>query len=270
MTMDDYAHMLLISEPLRAPVIQQAIEALHLPAGSRGLDAGCGVGLQALRLAEAVGPQGHVTGLDASSEFLARAAALATQAGLAQRLTFRQGDWAALPYADATFDWAWSVDAAGYAPREPAREVRELARVIRPGGTLAIMLWSSQMLLPGYPSLEARLNATRSGIAPFADGLPPETHSLRALGWLHAAGLANVRAETFVRSVSAPLADDLREAIRVLFDMRWGEAQADLSEADWQAYQRLCRPESEDFILNRPDYYAFLTYSLFCGETPAL
>jgi demethylmenaquinone methyltransferase/2-methoxy-6-polyprenyl-1,4-benzoquinol methylase len=78
--------------------------------------------------------------------------------------------------------------------------------------------------------------------------------------------LANARAETFVRSVSAPLADDLREAIRVLFDMRWGGAEADLLAEDWQAYQRLCQSESEDFILNRTDYYAFFTYSLFCGE----
>ena len=266
MSMDDYARALLVSEPLRAPLIQKIIGALHLPAGSHGLDAGCGVGLQALRLAEAVGPRGHVTGLDASSEFLSRATALATQTDLAERLTFRQGDWAALPFAGATFDWAWSVDAVGYAPQQPAREVQELARVLKPGGTLAIMMWSSQMLLPGHPALEARLNATRSGIAPFAECLPPETHSLRALGWLRAAGLKHVRAETFVRSVCAPLANDLREAIRALFDMRWGGAQADLSAADWQAYQRLCQPESENFILNHPDYYAFFTYSLFCGE----
>jgi hypothetical protein len=39
--------------------------------------------------------------------------------------------------------------------------------VVRLGGSVAILFWSSQMLLPGHPVLEARLNATRVGIAPY-------------------------------------------------------------------------------------------------------
>jgi demethylmenaquinone methyltransferase/2-methoxy-6-polyprenyl-1,4-benzoquinol methylase len=35
---------------------------------------------------------------------------------------------------------------------------------------------------------------------------------------------------------------------------------------DRDELQRLCRPETEDFVLNRPDYYAFFTYSLFRGR----
>jgi ubiquinone/menaquinone biosynthesis C-methylase UbiE len=68
---DRYVHLLSVSDPLRESVIRRAIQALQLPQGSRGLDAGCGIGLQALLLVEAVGSQGHVTGLDVSPEFLA-------------------------------------------------------------------------------------------------------------------------------------------------------------------------------------------------------
>ncbi|TET97077.1 MAG: methyltransferase type 11, partial [Dehalococcoidia bacterium] len=64
--MDAYAQRLAVSNPLSEAVIPSAIQALQLPRGSRGLDAGCGIGLQALLLAEAVGPAGHVTGLDLS------------------------------------------------------------------------------------------------------------------------------------------------------------------------------------------------------------
>jgi hypothetical protein len=43
--MDYYARMLLVSNPLREPTMRAAIETLDLPKGSRGLDAGCSIGL---------------------------------------------------------------------------------------------------------------------------------------------------------------------------------------------------------------------------------
>jgi demethylmenaquinone methyltransferase/2-methoxy-6-polyprenyl-1,4-benzoquinol methylase len=57
----------------------------------------------------------------------------------------------------------------------------------------------------------------------------------------------------------------LRIALISLFDMLWGQPQPTVSPADWSEYQRLCHPESPDFILNLPDYYAFFTYTLFKG-----
>jgi demethylmenaquinone methyltransferase/2-methoxy-6-polyprenyl-1,4-benzoquinol methylase len=171
-----------------------------------------------------------------------------------------------LPFDDDTFDWVWSADCVGYAPIEPLPLVKELARVVKPGGSIAILFWSSQQLLPGYPQLEARLNATSAGIAPFVKGKRPEVHFLRALGWFHKAGLNNPRAQTFVGEVHAPLGDDIRSALISLFQMRWGEIKSELSQEDWEEYQRLCQPESPDFILNVPDYYAFFTYSLFHGK----
>lgn len=265
--MDQEARLLFAMEPLRAPVIAAAIGALRLPPGSRGLDVGCGVGLPAVRLAEAVGPAGHVTGLDLSPRLLEHARRLAEQAGLAERIAFREGDMSRLPFADSRFDWLWSADCAGYAPiAEPLTLLNELARVVRPGGSVALLFWSSQMLLPGHPVLEARLNATRVGIAPFGAETAPDRHALRTLGWLRRAGLVNAWAETFVRTVFAPIEPDIREALVALFGMRWAGAEPELSGAEQAEYRRLCQADSPDFILNRPDYYAFFTYSLFCGQ----
>ncbi len=56
--MEYVAQMLLVGNPLIEPVDHSAILALQLPLGSRGLDAGCGIGLQALLLAEADGACG--------------------------------------------------------------------------------------------------------------------------------------------------------------------------------------------------------------------
>ena len=264
--MDAYAQQLAVSNPLSEAVTPSAIQALQLPPGSRGLDAGCGIGLQALSLAEAVGPAGHVTGLDLSPQFLVHAREIAEEAGLSERISFQQGDVSRLPFDDDTFDWVWSANCVGYAPAEPLPLLRELTRVAKPGGSVAILAWSSQQLLPGYPLLEARLNATSSGIAPFIKGKRPELHFLRALGWFREVGLEEPTARTFVGDAHAPLSDDMRSALMSLLDMRWPGVQSELTPEDWAEFQRLCQPESPDFILDLPDYYAFFTYSMFRGK----
>jgi ubiquinone/menaquinone biosynthesis C-methylase UbiE len=264
--MDAYAQRLAASNPLSELIIPSAIQALQLTPGSRGLDAGCGIGLQALLLAEAVGPAGHVTGLDLSPQFLVHARAVAEKAGLSERISFQQGDVNSLPFDDESFDWVWSANCVGYHPAEPLPLLRELARVAKPGGSVAILAWSSQQLLPGYPLLEARLNATSSGIAPFTKGKRPESHFLRALGWFREAGLEEPTAQTFVGDAQAPLSDGMRSALMSLLEMRWPGVQSEVTPEDWAQYQRLCEPESPDFILDLPDYYAFFTYSMFHGK----
>jgi ubiquinone/menaquinone biosynthesis C-methylase UbiE len=252
---------------LREPVVHSAIQALQLPPGSKGLDIGCGIGSHTLLLAEAVLPAGHVTGLDLSPEQLEHAMKAAQKSGLSQHVSFREGDMNDLPFDDDTFDWIWSMDCVGYAPAEPLPLIWELVRVVKPGGSIAILAWTSQQLLPGYPALEARINATSAGIAPFILGKRPEVHFKRALGWFHEAGLEALTAQTFAGTVNAPLSDEVRAELISLFRMRWPGVQSELTPEDWAEFQRLCQPDSQDFILNLPEYIAFFTYTLFGGTT---
>ncbi|MFC2007930.1 class I SAM-dependent methyltransferase [Chloroflexota bacterium] len=256
----------IASNPLRESTLRAMIEALQLPAGSCGLDAGCGIGLQCLFLAEEVGLTGHVTGLDISSEFLNRGRKIVKEAGLSERISFQEGDVAALPFDNNTFDWVWSADCVGYGPWEPLPLLEELVRVVKPDGIVAIAAWSSEQLLPGYPRLEARLEATSDGIAPFIHGKKPELHFLRALGWFHELGLKEPRVKVFADSFYAHLSDEIRNALVALFDMRWPNVAPELSSDDLAEFQRLCLPDSPDFILNLPDYYAFFTYTMFWGK----
>jgi len=57
-----------------------------------------------------------------------------------------------------------------------------------------------------------------------------------------------------------------RSALTAIFEIRWGDVGAELSEEDWVEYQRLCLAESPDFILDLPDYYTFFTYLMFRGR----
>lgn len=260
---------LLEANPLREPVLRSAIRSLNLPPGSRGLDLGCGIGLQALLLAEAVGSEGHITGVDLVHELLAFGEKRAAQADLSERITFCQADASRLPFAGDSFDWVWSADFLGYPVGELSVSLKDLVQIVKPGGSINILAWTSQQVLPGHPLLEARLNATCSSYLPYLKGVDPELHFQRALHWFREAGLEAVKAQTFVGEVQAPLDEGKRTAVASLLEMLWTGPGPEASPEDWSELQRLCRPESPDFILDSPGYYAFFTYSMFRGQAPS-
>jgi ubiquinone/menaquinone biosynthesis C-methylase UbiE len=268
MSTNIYIQRLLEANPLREPVLRSIIQSLQLPRGSKGLDAGCGIGLQTLLFAETVGAEGHITGVDILPELLVYGAAMVAKAGLSDRIIFREADISRLPFNENTFDWAWSADCIGYPAGELAPLLEELKRVVKPGGEVILLGWSSQQLLPGYPLLEARLNATCSGYVPFLKEKSPELNFMRANHWFQQTGLNEIKAQTFVGEVQSPLSSGEQTALISLFDMLWGSPQPETSPEDWRQYQQLCRPESPDFILDIPDYYAFFTYSVFRGKVP--
>ena len=106
--MDGYLQKLVKTNPMREPLIESTIEWLGLPLGSRGLDAGCGIGRQAALLAEAIGAAGHVTGADISREFIDYAKQPARDTGYSDRTEFIRCDVNKLPFDGNVFDWAIS------------------------------------------------------------------------------------------------------------------------------------------------------------------
>jgi demethylmenaquinone methyltransferase/2-methoxy-6-polyprenyl-1,4-benzoquinol methylase len=242
------------------------IAHLGLPEGSGGLDVGCGVGLYALWLAEAVGARGRVVGIEPSVERVEAARALVGHVLPPPRLEFRQGDATKLDVADASFDWLWCGDVLHHV-QDTAGALREFARVVRPGGRIVVK--ESQLLhglfLPGHPALERRLRQAEMEFSRHEGGeFSFEERRQRTPASLRAAGLSVESFRTYTLERRAPLPATARDYIqRVVFDRNWGARLRDrLTSGDWKERSTLCDADSPAPILDDPDYYCLYPISV--------
>jgi len=106
--------------------------------GERGLDIGTGIGFLACELAREVGPGGRVTGIDLSEELIQAAREKAKREGVADQASFAVGNATALDFPDGSFDFGVAVQVYLYV-KEIDRALAEAARVLRPGGRLAVV-----------------------------------------------------------------------------------------------------------------------------------
>jgi ubiquinone/menaquinone biosynthesis C-methylase UbiE len=114
--------------------------------GERVLDVACGTGALACAAAERVGPGGAVTGLDPNDEMLAVARSKNT------RIAWQHGRAESLPFADASFDRVASQFGLMFFADQPAG-LREMMRVLRPGGRLAVAVCDALDHSTGYAVL---------------------------------------------------------------------------------------------------------------------
>jgi SAM-dependent methyltransferase len=119
--------------PDDGPAYTAAVTDLGLRKGDRVLDAGCGTGRALPPLRAAVGPSGVVLGADLTPAMLAAAA----RAGRDRDGRLLLTDVAALPLRSRTLDAVFAAGLIAHLP-QPVDNLRELARVVRPGGALAL------------------------------------------------------------------------------------------------------------------------------------
>jgi demethylmenaquinone methyltransferase/2-methoxy-6-polyprenyl-1,4-benzoquinol methylase len=117
---------------------RRAADLAMVRPGGRALDVACGTGDLALELAGRVAPGGSVLGADFSERMLELARAKAAARGLDVKLEFEAANALALPYGDSSFDAA----TVGFGARnfsDLPGGLREMARVVRPGGRVVVL-----------------------------------------------------------------------------------------------------------------------------------
>jgi SAM-dependent methyltransferase len=264
-----YARMLSAYHRARATELRAIMATLPLSRDSRVLDLACGDGCYSIWLAERAG---QVVGVDRSLAYLDLARRLAASLDATQ-ISFEQVDAAALPFEDGCFDLAWCAQSLFSLPN-PIRAVREMIRVTRPGGSVAVLENDTlhQILLPWPVELELAvrqaqfkaLSAKHAG-----QGLDRCYIGRNLAGLLHQCGVVSCDVRTFPVERCVPLSPDEELFLSLYF--------ADLRERAWPYLERAARiafdmlfdPHAETYLLRRPDFHLTHLELLAVGRTPS-
>ncbi len=251
---------------------EEMLDWLDLPQGSMVLDAGCGTGGMTALLAKRVGQAGRVHAIDLSDECLAAASETVAASGVASWTSVARGDVQRLDFPDAHFDLVWCSRVVHGEPDQLA-VVRELRRVLRPGGRLVLREGGQGLsFLPfdigiGEPGLEGRLQSAQAAyFGRMRSGLPGSTRYHG--GWLavlEEAGFSDLRARTFVLERAGPLAPD---ALAVVLSRLRGAQNRErlgqnLDDADISTLAMLCDESGQHYIGNRRDLHLISSSSLY-------
>jgi ubiquinone/menaquinone biosynthesis C-methylase UbiE len=140
------------------------LDGLRLQPGAQVLDIGCGAGADAFDIFDRVGPSGHVTGVDISEALITEAFRRAVGRNLP--ITFEVGDAQVLRFLDHTFDAIRTERMLMHVPNSE-QALSEMARVLRPGGRMAVhdFDWETQFCDSPYKEI------TRKIALSFCDGI---------------------------------------------------------------------------------------------------
>lgn len=159
---------------------------LNLDQARLALDVGCGLGSDAAAMHARMPPGGQVVGVDASRTMIAMARQRTE--GVGPSLSFAAGDGRALPFPDATFD-ACRAETVLQHVAEPQQVVREMARVTRPGGRVAVFEFDLGLTVLDHP--DRRL--TEVILGGVAEGALDGWLGRQVPRFFRSAGLGNVR-----------------------------------------------------------------------------
>jgi SAM-dependent methyltransferase len=168
--------------------------------GTHVLDVACGTGIGGRLAAQIVGPGGRVVGLDLDDGMLA-VARDGTRSPEDAPIEWHRGDAQRMPFDAATFDYVICLEGIQFFPSRLAG-LREIRRVLRPGGLLVASVWGP---LHANPAYEALAEGLRAFVSDAAARLPPFTltdaDEIRSAVTAAGFGRVGVSAETLTFSV---------------------------------------------------------------------
>ncbi len=252
--MPAYASELDAYHRSRSVELRCIIDALPIGTGDYVLDVACGDGTYAEWLAERVGTQGVVIGLDRSPAYLNCAAG--KKSGQDDRICYVAGELSQAPLEEQSFDLIWCAQSLISLP-QPVEALRQMAKLLRPGGTVAILENDSlhQLMLPWPARLELEIRKAELDAYEIR-GVKAEKRYLgrKIRSLFQRAGLAPGRRTTYSTDRCAPLRS-AEEEFLTRHLARLSELVAPyLDRRSLAEFNRLTQPNSPDFLLRQPTF----------------
>lgn len=264
----EYAPMLSAYHRACADELRSIVAALPIEDGDRVLDMACGDGVYSGWLAEQVGASGSVTGVDISPAYLEVARERVQSGDYADRISFEIGNIECLPFPDDHFDLVWCAHSF-YSLPDPIATLRELRRVVRPGGTVAILENDTihHILLPWPAELELAIRRAQLEMLEAQTEMTGKFYIGRHLcQTFDMAGLAQCSIKTYSINRGAPLGQDERAFLEdYLCDLR-ERSQSQLEPEARRAFDLLLDSGSDVNLLDRPDFFMSVLEIVACGK----
>jgi ubiquinone/menaquinone biosynthesis C-methylase UbiE len=265
----DYAPQLVAFHAEFAPELATMLDRLPIEPGQRVLEVACGDGWYSARFAEKVGPSGRVVAIDNSPAWL-RIAGQTVAERRASNVELAQADARQLPLADKSFDFVWCAQSF-YSLPDIGRCLEEMVRVLRPGGTLAILEDDTlhHVLLPWPIDLELELR--QAEFAAFEQERKA-TSRFYVGRWLsrllRRAGLRRVRARAVVATRQTPLSRDAATFFGEYLRNLSQRVRPRLSPRSLRRFDRLVNPASRRYLLCQADFVGVSLDRLVSGIRP--
>jgi ubiquinone/menaquinone biosynthesis C-methylase UbiE len=240
------------------------VASLPLTPSMRVLDLACGDGFYTQRLAARLGLEGSVTGVDLNPASLSKAKRQTS------RCRFVLAGCERLPFADGTFDFVWCAQSL-YSLPDLLLALGEMARVLRPGGVLAVLENDSlhTVLLPWPASLELHLRAAE--LRAFQHESRPASRyyvGRRLPTVLASAGLEPLELTTHAFDRQAPLADIEQRLLQEYLREVETRVSPFLEAASLEALHALVDPNSPQHLLRMPHLSLTWVNVLALGRKP--
>jgi Methylase involved in ubiquinone/menaquinone biosynthesis len=190
--------------------------------GESVLDVACGTGALTRVVAQSIGPNGRVVGLDLSPEMLAEARKIRLDPSSIAPIEWRDGDVSAMPFENETFDIVFCNFGLMFFP-DRVVALKEMRRVLRPDGRLALAVWGSIARCPGQMAMKEswRRHFTEDA------GLFDAQHSLGnpeiVLSLIQNAGFRDVSVQPVMGAVRLPSPGHLARSYGAMADIEADE-----------------------------------------------
>ena len=266
----EYQTMLGAYHRAFARELRAMIDVLPLEPGRSVIDMACGDGVYSPWLAERVAESGRVVAVDVSEAYLAAARATSDESNTKHPIVRVRASIDALPFPDDTFDLVWCAQSL-YSLPEPVSALRRMARVVRPGGLVAVLENDTlhQVILPWPIEIELSVRAAELRAHADESDQPRKYYVGRILRRvLREAGLTRIEARTFATDRAGPLGDDERIYFAEYLGRLAERIAPFLDGAIRGRFGRLVDPASGGYLLDDPDFAATCIDHVVWGRKP--